>query len=973
MADLRIVDAPVLLQESITDDVKMPTGGLGNFSIRLGDIVWYVVQKKQLANKNYVDTSSKGVQDKLDNHIANKANPHQVTKAQVGLGNVDNTADIDKPVSSAVNSAIITATTDMATKAYVNQQGNLKADKATTLSGYGIVDTYTKDEADTKINSVSGGYFAAFDTLANLQASTGAKTGQVAKVMSDPTATNNGDYRYTGSAWVKGYDVLTDAKNYTDGLETSRQLTNATSFTVDGYYINKSTGLVVAEPTYQCTDFIQVEPNVVYSYSLLLATIPGGVFYDENKLYISGFGTPQNTAQFTVTTPANARYVRLSNAKSYATPYFKADGRYNIGKVLNITNSFKPVNNLARQPFLASAFNIADTFVNITNGNIDSDTRFSRTDYIAVEPNINYEVLAVGLGNAGAVWYDADKKYISGFSPNTVTTVTAPSNARYIVISVLKANLATVYFKTVDERLSISKVTNIVNAFPPITPAKNVTVGTANLEQKLTSIDSPMFGETVVKSKSELLAVNNNGTSDKAYPIGRRVYDQSLRSEVYADGSFWRLPDGTPASLAPRTYVFPDWDEIRVALPTYAVAYKKIFDAKTLTGWGKNVVNSGLNYSLSTKYGFDSIYIEQSNNTASYVYFNNGGVITLNTYLIFKAAIDFTTLDQVEVCLFDINGQKLFNKFLSPNELGGNGRNFYSGVDIVRVELRISDMSAVNGASLSSVAGIGFGASRKAGQIIKMWIGELETVSFKPMITLRFDDQRLSVYQNAYPVMDNYGFKGMIAVITGRPNLGNDPDINYGSINADGMTKEQLIEIRNKGWDLVSHTHTHADYDTKSDEYMRADYQKSVDYLRKELGASELSSSVLVSPFNKRNERIAQIQRKYFDAQLNQFGYNSHMPRQPEGTWDKGSLWTDLLSQVGDGNTADTLIGYAQQAIAKQRWVSVMMHDILPIPTNSTNINVNDFVAFMDWLNANRNLIDVVTITDVVKKIRPNG
>lgn len=26
MSDLRIVDAPVLLQESITDDVKMPTG-----------------------------------------------------------------------------------------------------------------------------------------------------------------------------------------------------------------------------------------------------------------------------------------------------------------------------------------------------------------------------------------------------------------------------------------------------------------------------------------------------------------------------------------------------------------------------------------------------------------------------------------------------------------------------------------------------------------------------------------------------------------------------------------------------------------------------------------------------------------------------------------------------------------------------------------------------------------------------------
>ena len=153
MTDLRIVDAPVLLQESITDDVKMPTGGLGNFSVRLGDIVWYVVTKENLASKSYVDLSSKGVKDKLDNHIADKANPHQVTKEQVGLGNVDNTADIDKPVSNAVNSAISTATNDMATKAYVNQKYNLKADKATTLSGYGIADAYNKNETYASVST----------------------------------------------------------------------------------------------------------------------------------------------------------------------------------------------------------------------------------------------------------------------------------------------------------------------------------------------------------------------------------------------------------------------------------------------------------------------------------------------------------------------------------------------------------------------------------------------------------------------------------------------------------------------------------------------------------------------------------------------------------------------------------------------------------------------------------------------------
>lgn len=42
----------------------------------------------------------------LANHAADTANPHSVTKAQVGLGNVDNTADVDKPVSTAQQTAI---------------------------------------------------------------------------------------------------------------------------------------------------------------------------------------------------------------------------------------------------------------------------------------------------------------------------------------------------------------------------------------------------------------------------------------------------------------------------------------------------------------------------------------------------------------------------------------------------------------------------------------------------------------------------------------------------------------------------------------------------------------------------------------------------------------------------------------------------------------------------------------------------
>lgn len=43
---------------------------------------------------------------KLDTHISNKSNPHSVTKVQVGLGNVDNTSDANKPISTATQNAL---------------------------------------------------------------------------------------------------------------------------------------------------------------------------------------------------------------------------------------------------------------------------------------------------------------------------------------------------------------------------------------------------------------------------------------------------------------------------------------------------------------------------------------------------------------------------------------------------------------------------------------------------------------------------------------------------------------------------------------------------------------------------------------------------------------------------------------------------------------------------------------------------
>ena len=71
-------------------------------------------------NINRIDDAlaDKAEASALNSHVGNTSNPHAVTKAQVGLDKVDNTSDMEKPVSTAMQAAL-----------------NLKADES-DLAGY---------------------------------------------------------------------------------------------------------------------------------------------------------------------------------------------------------------------------------------------------------------------------------------------------------------------------------------------------------------------------------------------------------------------------------------------------------------------------------------------------------------------------------------------------------------------------------------------------------------------------------------------------------------------------------------------------------------------------------------------------------------------------------------------------------------------------------------------------------------------
>ena len=88
-------------------------GRTGDVVAESDDYTWAQIDKSvsdlaDLTTKSHTSLTDIGTNThaQIDSHIADVANPHSVTATQVGLGNVDNTSDADKPVSTATQAAL---------------------------------------------------------------------------------------------------------------------------------------------------------------------------------------------------------------------------------------------------------------------------------------------------------------------------------------------------------------------------------------------------------------------------------------------------------------------------------------------------------------------------------------------------------------------------------------------------------------------------------------------------------------------------------------------------------------------------------------------------------------------------------------------------------------------------------------------------------------------------------------------------
>lgn len=133
------------------------------------------ITSSEMTSKSYVDETKAGKSD-LQAHVENTENPHRVTKAQIGLEHVENTADADKPVSKPMQQALDGIAGQLQSHAADAAIHRTSAQIRAEITDADIPGTIARDaDVDTKIQAHNESGEAHADlrnALANLESGT---------------------------------------------------------------------------------------------------------------------------------------------------------------------------------------------------------------------------------------------------------------------------------------------------------------------------------------------------------------------------------------------------------------------------------------------------------------------------------------------------------------------------------------------------------------------------------------------------------------------------------------------------------------------------------------------------------------------------------------------------------------------------------------------------------------------------------
>ncbi len=135
-----------------------------------------------------------------------------------------------------------------------------------------------------------------------------------------------------------------------------------------------------------------------------------------------------------------------------------------------------------------------------------------------------------------------------------------------------------------------------------------------------------------------------------------------------------------------------------------------------------------------------------------------------------------------------------------------------------------------------------------------MPLSEVISYGFKAnCIAVTFDDGYAAVWRHAYPILAEMGISATVYVVAGSVGGTNEWDERLGDRTEPVLSANEIRELAAAGWEIGSHTMTHAHLPTLSDSELKAELEDSRKALEDIIGGPVTGFSY---PYGECDERV---------------------------------------------------------------------------------------------------------------------
>lgn len=183
------------------------------------------------------------------------------------------------------------------------------------------------------------------------------------------------------------------------------------------------------------------------------------------------------------------------------------------------------------------------------------------------------------------------------------------------------------------------------------------------------------------------------------------------------------------------------------------------------------------------------------------------------------------------------------------------------------------------------------------------------------LVSVTFDDGWTNQYTNALPLLQKYGVKGTFYIISGE--LNDQPDY---------MSPSQVKNLYNNGNEIGSHSVTHPDLTTVSQNQLINEMAGSQTTLQNLIGAPVTDFAY---PYGAYNTNTINLGQQYYQSQRTvSAGLN---------TKDSLDLTKLKIYEVDSNITQAQVKGWVDAAIAQKSWLILVYHEVANTPTDPTD------------------------------------